>query len=198
MQDQLFDAGTVQPQRRRPATGKRHERKYHTCREPGCDQPARRVQGAVYCEKHARSINYGPINVDNATFKVEGTCRACGRIYKRWRQTRSTTAAMDVCQDCVTESPLSLKQLAAHKVPLDRQAEWMGRGKALDCELCGRRLYRKSRPSIDHDHKCCPGQWSCGECVRGVVCSRCNTNIAHLERLIADVGLQKALAWIRF
>jgi hypothetical protein len=32
---------------------------------------------------------------------------------------------------------------------------------------------------VDHDHECCPGTKSCGECIRGILCSRCNLGLGH-------------------
>ena len=34
---------------------------------------------------------------------------------------------------------------------------------------------------IDHDHSCCPGTFSCGACVSGVLCVGCNSAAGHLK-----------------
>jgi hypothetical protein len=36
-------------------------------------------------------------------------------------------------------------------------------------------------PSIDHDHRCCPGEQTCGKCIRAIVHFRCNKLMSMLR-----------------
>lgn len=46
------------------------------------------------------------------------------------------------------------------------------------CHICGR---TDQTLDIDHDHSCCPGKRSCGACVRGALCRRCNLRLSYVE-----------------
>ena len=48
------------------------------------------------------------------------------------------------------------------------------------CALCPARPNGK-RLAVDHDHKCCSGRKSCGKCLRGLLCQKCNAILGHLE-----------------
>lgn len=60
------------------------------------------------------------------------------------------------------------------------------------CKICGRTESNGKQLSIDHDHACCPGRKSCGKCIRGLLCNRCNMGIGYLgedlDRLRAAIG----------
>lgn len=37
------------------------------------------------------------------------------------------------------------------------------------------------RLSVDHDHACCPGDRSCGKCIRGLLCVSCNFVLGRID-----------------
>lgn len=48
------------------------------------------------------------------------------------------------------------------------------------CNICGKTQERSMQ--VDHDHSCCSGQGStCGKCVRGVICNRCNQTVGKYD-----------------
>lgn len=53
------------------------------------------------------------------------------------------------------------------------------------CAIC-REPFQGQRVCIDHDHACCPvpasgHTRSCGKCIRGLLCVRCNTWLGWME-----------------
>ena len=39
---------------------------------------------------------------------------------------------------------------------------------------------------VDHDHSCCPGEKTCGECINGLLCSTCNIGLGHYVKFAND------------
>lgn len=53
-------------------------------------------------------------------------------------------------------------------------AEVMFESQGRACAGCKTPAERLDALSVDHDHSCCTGRWSCGRCVRALLCQSCN------------------------
>jgi hypothetical protein len=67
----------------------------------------------------------------------------------------------------------------------DLCGKWMPR-KEVYCARGGCEPFGDAFPQADHDHNCCEPDptghaKSCGKCVRGLLCFRCNTALGYVE-----------------
>jgi hypothetical protein len=88
---------------------------------------------------------------------VKHHCRACDRVYQHadrlWRMYKLTPAMVIAI--------------------LEEQD---------GCAIChSPEPLAKHGWTVDHDHACCPGQYTCGKCVRGVLCQMCNVGLGSFR-----------------
>ena len=57
------------------------------------------------------------------------------------------------------------------------------------CAVCSRQMTGRLSPVIDHDHSCCPSHKMCFKCIRGLLCSNCNTGIGLFNESTQKLAL---------
>ena len=57
------------------------------------------------------------------------------------------------------------------------------------CAIC---LRGGLKLELDHDHRHCPGRTGCRQCVRGLLCGRCNAGLG----LIGDAFIPRLLGYL--
>lgn len=120
-------------------------------------------------------------------------CRECNKYFTddNFTLRKNTNTRCDACQ-IVHQHKKTVKK---HGISYDDYLK-MYNDQDGKCKIClsEEKSYR-SRLSIDHDHSCCPGEGSCGKCIRGLLCSNCNMFLGNAKDSIEI--LQAAIHYLQ-
>ena len=121
------------------------------------------------------------VSLCEKTHYAKGMCR---NHYTRMTRNGTPKSLHDIVEDgkiyLYAKQTMKYKRqymlMYKYKVTKEQYEEMIKDG----CHVCGQ--YTERNLHIDHDHSCCSGEGAtCGKCVRGVVCNRCNQTIGKYE-----------------
>ncbi len=92
---------------------------------------------------------------------LNAKCKDCAREHQRENYFRNH------------ESKISKERARRYGISTERYLEMIKNG----CEVCG----LNENLHVDHDHSCCPGSFTCGNCIRGILCRGCNMAEGQLK-----------------
>lgn len=118
----------------------------------------------------------------------EKTCRVCGETKPRTAYSKmgaSKDGLQSYCKPCAADKRRWTYYETTYNLTRDQYVALLLKQGCV-CAICNEspapsRERREMRWVVDHDHSCCPGQGSCGECVRGLLCSTCNRAIGMMK-----------------
>ena len=133
-------------------------------------------------DKKQRAQSRSHISVDS---KVCRRCEIEKSAVEFHKNNTQRGGISSLCKDCSYLTNLEIKY---HIDDIDRLiAERNGL-----CDICSRPFGK--RPNVDHDHSCCPTDYTCGKCFRGLLCSGCNMGLGHFQDNV--VSMSNAVSYI--
>jgi hypothetical protein len=171
---------------------------FEPCIFDECAQPRRYGQLCMgHYNQRRKTGALKPLRkLTDPTIRDEAGNKQCRRC-ERWLATSefSTNKARRddltaYCRRCERD-----KALIHHYGITLEQHEAMLAGQGGGCAICGGPA-KDGRPFyVDHDHSCCPGQRTCGKCVRGLLCGDCNLGIGYFDDDVAR--MRRAIVYLR-
>lgn len=150
------------------------------CKQCGTHYTRRELPGSgtAYCSPDCRVAYYGP-RPDTTPRPEPMRCGGCGATHQPNK--RSTRAYQwNLCPQCLTLTEPNHTQFGNHAVPPAIIHAFIRNPTCPGCgdDITGRVKVANGRwraaAVVDHDHRCCPRDTSCGQCVRGIMCRECN------------------------
>lgn len=132
--------------------------------------------------KSQRGANKKPCTVDGCE-KVHYAKGWCRNHYTRMHKNGTLHSRNEVIEGKKTylyaRGPVTYDRkyhlMWKYKLDKDTYEEMCKNG----CNICGD--YQERNLHVDHDHSCCNTTTTCGNCVRGVLCNKCNTLVGMYD-----------------
>jgi hypothetical protein len=114
------------------------------------------------------------------------TCVQCHVLKDAgWFRLTAKGCWTNTCRSCLTFNARSRPNTPWRQHGLtDEKFKRMLAKKDGCCWNCGEPKPEDRALDIDHNHKCCPGSFSCGDCVRGILCRACNNMAGWIEKIM--------------
>lgn len=137
----------------------------------GCKRKTKIENGLRTC------FNCKDSKVPDAFRRKNGWCRECEKKAKKKHR-----LSKDVYSRYVGDRKGSLKKYNLTHIEFEQLIALQNNR----CLICEREMFTgrgtgANKACIDHDHKCCAYNGSCGKCIRGILCNACNRGIALLQ-----------------
>lgn len=155
------------------------------CAEPSCNRPARSrgLCGAHYEKIRPRKIQLN-CDFEGCSKKAHASGLCSGHWHQRRKGRELTPIIRGKASRCAIlnceRRPTNTEVCAVHRDTARRYSvtvDWL-KTNLVSCATCGS---RDRELHVDHDHDCCEGRKSCGECVRGVLCESCNMVLGRVN-----------------
>jgi len=89
------------------------------------------------------------------------------------------------CRICARDNQRRYRPLNKYGITPEKMTELLD-AQDNSCAICHIKFGTGAqRPEVDHDHSCCPGQVTCGKCIRKILCNNCNGMIGKARDSIS-------------
>lgn len=166
------------------------------------------------CSKRSNAARWQRIEKGHYRTRKTKVCYLCNKrkpVKSFFKNAHSPDCLSSACKPCakakvadwlsVPENKVRHKRKSrnhhlrmAHSITLE-QYEAMLEAQGHACAICKAPNDPKRFLHVDHDHQCCPGNHSCGKCVRSLLCYACNAGLGHFRD--SPALLEKAVEYLK-
>jgi hypothetical protein len=206
---QLCNAHYTQQLRGKPFTTPREPIRWAGHVRPECsiDGCESLITSRGYCKQHYEQWKRNPAKAGQPIKRVVSRMRRdeqgrkeCQKC-EEWKpesafakQTRKGDGLQTVCRECragyYQRRALEIRDVMRLKRFGITREQFDSMFVAQDsmCAICGTTDPGSTYWCVDHNHACCPSsEKTCGKCIRGILCARCNQGIGHMGDDVARI-----------